>query len=56
MPPIDYAKPGEEQELWVKVIFTVKHNPGDESHLRQLLRSALTPKGIEVQEDGTIVM
>lgn len=56
MPPIDYAKSGEEQTLQVTVIFRVKHNPGNENHLRQLLKHELIYRGLTVREDGTIVV
>jgi hypothetical protein len=46
----------EPQSIWVKVEFRIEHNPGNELHLKQLIKSALTPKGIEVRDDGTIVL
>lgn len=45
----------EIQELTITVRFTTtRHNPGTEEHLREILRSYLAPKGIELQDDLTI--
>ena len=48
-PPLD-----DPQSITVRVEYRTKHNPGNENHLRQLLRSTLLSKGIRVKEDGTI--
>ena len=46
-------EPGEKrQELEVKFIFKVKHNPGDHGHLAVLLNNHLKSKGLELHTDG----
>lgn len=50
-----YKEGEEKQILNITMVFNVKHNPGTDSHLRQLALSYLTPKGIKVYEkDGQI--
>lgn len=44
----------DRQRLHIEVLFKTKHIPGTPVHLREILRSYLAPKGIELQDDLTI--
>lgn len=34
------------QELAIKIVFKVKHSPGNEQHLEQIVENYLRPKGV----------
>ena len=40
--------------LAITFIFKIEHNPGNENHLTQLVRSLLRGKGIVLKEDMTV--
>ena len=43
----------EKQEINIKIIFKVRHEPGTEAHLQSILENYLRGKGIELK-DGII--
>jgi hypothetical protein len=44
----------EPQKLTITVVFNVEHNPGNDKHLEQVLRSTLETKGLYLTEDNEI--
>lgn len=34
------------QELEIKIVFKVRHSPGNEQHLEQIVENYLRPKGV----------
>lgn len=52
-------QPGEkQQEMQITVRFKVKHNPGNDGHLKMLLLSSIPVKGLPLREDedGKLIM
>lgn len=37
----------EPQSLDVKIVFKIKHNPGNEKHLKEVLRAYFRGKGVD---------
>jgi len=49
--------PGEQQqELTIIMRFSVKHNPGNDQHLKMLAKNYLEPKGLKIIEENNILI
>ncbi len=44
----------DRQRLHIQVIFNTRHNPGSVLHLREVLKSYLAGKGIELHDDLSV--
>lgn len=44
----------DRQKLKVEIVFNVKHSPGNEAHLREIVRSYFKGKGVPT-EDGPLL-
>lgn len=40
----------DRQKLKIEVVFNVKHSPGNDSHLREILRNYFRGKGVPTQQ------
>lgn len=53
----EYQEGEKQQEIQVTVRFKVKHNPGIDSHLKQLCLSHFPVKGVPIRlEDDKLVI
>ena len=51
-----YKEGEKKQEIQITLRFNVKHNPGNEGHLKMLAMNYLHPKGIKVFEENGILI
>lgn len=42
----------DRQKLKVEIVFNVKHSPGNDEHLRAILRSYFQGKGVPTEDGG----
>jgi hypothetical protein len=45
----------EPQTLQVTVVFKVKHSPGTDYHLKEVLRNYLKAKGVEFNREDVVI-